>query len=90
MNMPLTGVNWASRPTVKLVTDINGGPGPASSIEAGAAGRALSAVLSEADDDFTSATKLAMGNWEGPAADSARTALMPFSEWATAAGTIAH
>lgn len=88
--MPLTGVNWASRPTVKLVTDINGGPGPASSIEAGAAWRALSAVLSEADDDFTSATKLAMGNWEGPAADSARTALMPFSEWATAAGTIAH
>lgn len=88
--MPLTGVNWASRPTVKLVTDINGGPGPASSIEAGAAWRALSTVLSEADDDFTSATKLAMGNWEGPAADSARTALMPFSEWATAAGTIAH
>ncbi|MGZ4524614.1 MAG: PPE domain-containing protein [Mycobacteriaceae bacterium] len=90
MNMPLTGVNWASRPTVKLVTDINDGPGPASSIEAGAAWRALSAVLSEADDDFTSATKLAMGSWEGPAADSARTALMPFSEWATVAGTIAH
>jgi hypothetical protein len=64
--MPLTGVNWASRPTVKLVTDINGGPGPASSIEARAAWRALSAVLSEADDDFTSATKLAMGNWRGP------------------------
>ncbi|WP_127781660.1 PPE domain-containing protein [Rhodococcus sp. X156] len=85
-----TGINWASRPTVQLVGDINGGAGPSSAVEAATAWRALSAALTQADEDFHSAMKVAMGGWEGPAAEEARSALSPFADWATAADAMAH
>ena len=87
--MTLTGVNWASRPTMQLVTDIYNGPGPASTQESADAWRALSAGLTAADAEFTSAMKLAMGSWEGPAADSAQAALVPFGQWAAVADAMA-
>jgi len=52
----------ASRPTMQLVTDIYNGPGPASTQESADAWRALSAGLTAADAEFTSAMKLAMGS----------------------------
>jgi len=87
--MTLTGVNWASRPTMQLVSDIDNGPGPASTQESADAWRALSAGLTAADAEFTSAMKLAMGSWEGPAADAAQAALVPFSQWAAVADAMA-
>ncbi len=88
--MTSTGVNWASRPTMKLVADVYNGPGPASTYEAADAWRALSAGLAAADTEFADAMKLARGNWEGPAADAAQAALAPFSEWAATAEAIAN
>ena len=88
--MTSTGVNWASRPAMKLVADVYNGPGPASTYEAADAWRALSAGLAAAETEFAEAMKLARGNWEGPAADTAQAALAPISAWATTAGAIAN
>lgn len=88
--MPLTGINWASRPTVQLVADINGGAGPASTHQASNAWHELSAVLTAADDDFNQTMTTAMGSWEGPGAESAQASLSPFSEWAATAQAIAR
>ena len=87
--MTYTGVNWAALPALKMSTDVYDGPGPGSTHEAAGAWRALSAGLAEAHAEFTSVTQFAMGNWEGPAADSAHVALSPFGDWAAAAGATA-
>lgn len=87
--MPLTGVNWAARPAIKLVADINDGPGPGPTQHAADAWRELSAALTHADTEFTATMNFAMGNWEGPGAESAREALTPFAEWAAAAESLA-
>ncbi len=87
--MSYTGVNWAALPALKMSTDVYDGPGPGSTHEAAAAWRALSAGLAEAHAEFTSVTQFAMGNWEGPAAESAHVALSPFGDWAAAAGATA-
>lgn len=87
--MSYTGVNWAALPALKMSTDVYDGPGPGSTHEAAAAWRALSTGLAEAHAEFTSVTQFAMGNWEGPAAESAHVALSPFGDWAAAAGATA-